>query len=47
MVSPVFFFWGHSYELINDLMWNDFEEKVARLSSDPANTWVNISSLFG
>ena len=47
MGSPVFFCWGHSYELINDLMWNDFEEKVARLSSDPANTWVNISSLFG
>jgi peptidoglycan-N-acetylglucosamine deacetylase len=28
----VFFFWGHSYELISEAMWIDPEEKIAGIS---------------
>ncbi|HRC68189.1 MAG TPA: polysaccharide deacetylase family protein [Candidatus Competibacter denitrificans] len=44
--NGVFFFWGHSYELINDAMWADLEHKIAGISADPAAEWVNLESLF-
>lgn len=41
--SGAFYFWGHSYEMINDeQLWNDFEEKIATLSADPDVEWVNV-----
>ncbi len=46
MNSPIFFFWGHSYEILNTKMWHDFEGNINRLSSEPKNDWVNISDLF-
>ena len=42
----VFLFWGHSYELINEAMWADLEEKIARISADPAAEWVRIERWF-
>ncbi|MBK8898665.1 MAG: polysaccharide deacetylase family protein [Candidatus Competibacteraceae bacterium] len=42
----VFFFWGHSYELTDDGMWADLENKIAGISADPAAEWVNLESLF-
>ena len=44
--DSVFLFWGHSYELINEAMWADLEEKIARISADPAAAWVRIESWF-
>ena len=44
--SGVFFFWGHSYELISEAMWADLEEKIARISADPDAEWVNLETLF-
>ncbi len=44
--SPIFFFWGHSYEILDEKMWLDFEDNISRLSSEPKNNWVNISDLF-
>jgi len=45
--SGVFFFWGHSYELVNEAMWADLEDKIAVISADPAVKWINIETLFG
>lgn len=42
----LFFFWGHSYELIDDAMWADLEHKIAGIGADPASRWVNLESLF-
>ena len=41
----VFYFWGHSYELATEKDWSDFEEKIARLSNDPAVEWEDIANL--
>ena len=45
-VDGVFLFWGHSYELINEAMWADLEEKIARISADPKTEWVRIERWF-
>jgi len=42
----VFYFWGHSYEMISDQMWADFEHKVERISADPAAQWADVADLF-
>jgi len=42
----VFFFWGHSYELVNEAMWADLENKIAGISADPAAEWVDLETLF-
>jgi peptidoglycan/xylan/chitin deacetylase (PgdA/CDA1 family) len=42
----VFYFWGHSYEIKEDKDWAAFEEKIARLSSDPAVHWVTNIEMF-
>ena len=44
--NGVFFFWGHSYELLDDAMWADLEHKIAGISADPAAEWVDLESLF-
>ena len=43
----VFYFWGHSYELVTEEDWNSFEEKIARLSNDRAVEWEDIADLAG
>ena len=42
----VFYFWGHSYELINDAMWRDFENKMVRITADVESCWVDVVDLF-
>lgn len=42
----VFYFWGHSYEMISETMWNDFEQIVKRISADPGSTWGELEDLF-
>jgi peptidoglycan/xylan/chitin deacetylase (PgdA/CDA1 family) len=46
VANGVFFFWGHSYELVNEAMWADLENKIAGISADPATEWVNLETLF-
>jgi peptidoglycan/xylan/chitin deacetylase (PgdA/CDA1 family) len=43
--NGVFYFWGHSYEMITDAMWLDFEEKIKRISADPDSCWVDVPDL--
>ena len=39
----VFYFWGHSYEMMNDpQLWAGYEEKIARLSADPEVEWIDV-----
>ncbi len=42
----VFCFWGHSYELIDEAMWADLADKIARIGADPAAEWASIEALF-
>jgi peptidoglycan/xylan/chitin deacetylase (PgdA/CDA1 family) len=41
-----FYFWGHSYEMINETMWRAFENMIERISADPYSSWVDIADLF-
>ncbi|MDD2236949.1 MAG: polysaccharide deacetylase family protein [Kiritimatiellae bacterium] len=43
----VFYFWGHSYELIQEADWKVFEETIARISSDRQARWGVVADLFG
>jgi peptidoglycan/xylan/chitin deacetylase (PgdA/CDA1 family) len=45
-IGSVFCFWGHSYELINEAMWADLEDKIARISAEPTAEWINFETLF-
>jgi peptidoglycan/xylan/chitin deacetylase (PgdA/CDA1 family) len=42
----VFYFWGHSYEMVTEAMWGAFEETIARISNDPAARWGEVAGLF-
>jgi len=42
----VFYFWGHSYEIISDAMWADFEKMIERISADPHARWGTVADLF-
>ena len=44
--TGMFYFWGHSYELIDDEeLWNNFEKNIAEISADPDVEWVNVTDL--
>lgn len=42
----VFYFWGHSYEIISEPMWTAFEEMIARITADPDARWGHLPDLF-
>lgn len=42
----VFYFWGHSYELVDDNMWSAFDDLIARISADTAARWADVADLF-
>ncbi len=44
--SGIFYFWGHSYELLTEAMWDDFETKIRRINDDQDATWVDVPDLF-
>jgi peptidoglycan/xylan/chitin deacetylase (PgdA/CDA1 family) len=44
--SPVFYFWGHSYEMITDQDWQEFSSKIDRLNADPDAVWADLTELF-
>lgn len=44
--NGVFYFWGHSYEMMDDpALWDGFEAKLARIREDKAE-WIDIVDLF-
>ena len=44
--TGVFYFWGHSYELITEADWQAFEAQIARLSADADTVWTELPELF-
>ena len=42
----VFYFWGHSYEIITENMWTGFEDMIRRISTDPGSVWGDVADLF-
>ncbi len=44
--SPVFYFWGHSYEFLSDEDWAAFDAKLARFNADQDAIWADLPSLF-
>jgi len=42
----VFYFWGHSYEMIDGAMWVAFEDMIKRISRDPGAQWGELADLF-
>ncbi len=43
----IFYFWGHSYEMMDDeQLWAEFEEKLARISADSQAQWIDVIDLF-
>jgi peptidoglycan/xylan/chitin deacetylase (PgdA/CDA1 family) len=44
--NGIFFFWGHSYELMTENMWNKFRKTIEMMATDPEIEWCNISELI-
>ncbi len=44
--SGVFYFWGHSYEMINQEMWTDFEGNIKKMNDDSDSEWADLEKLF-
>ena len=42
----VFYFWGHSYEIMDEDGWQNFESKIARMTAQPGAQWVDLPDLF-
>lgn len=42
----VFYFWGHSYEIITERMWRIFEKITERIGADPRSCWGDVADLF-
>ena len=46
-IDGVFYFWGHSYEMMDDrALWDEFESKLARIAADSKARWIDIVDLF-
>jgi len=43
--TGVFWFWGHSYELIDETLWASFEDTLARLCAEPGVQWCDPGEL--
>jgi len=42
----VFYFWGHSHEMITEARWRAFAELTERISADPGVGWGEVTDLF-
>ena len=44
--TGTFWFWGHSYELVDGAMWTAFEASLVRLFAEPGMQWCDPAELF-
>lgn len=44
--TGAFWFWGHSYELVDEAMWTAFEASLERLCAEPGAQWCDPIDLF-
>ena len=41
--TGVFYFWGHTYEMMDsEGMWNQLEQKIAFISQDEDAEWADV-----
>lgn len=46
-VDGDFYFWGHSFQLMNkEAGWQELDRMMGRLSDDPATEWIDVRDLF-
>lgn len=46
-VEGDFYFWGHTYELMNnDARWQGLDDLIGRLTGDATTEWVDVRDLF-
>lgn len=46
-VDGDFYFWGHTFELMNDdARWQEMDTMIGRLSDDPATEWIDVKDMF-
>lgn len=46
-VDGDFYFWGHTFELMNDdARWQALDAMIGRLTDDPATEWIDVRDLF-
>lgn len=44
--SGYFYFWGHSYEMMDAAkLWNAFEDKLRIIAENPDNEWIDVIDL--
>ncbi len=42
----IFYFWGHSYEMMDDeKLWAEFEDKLRKLDENPEVQWISTTEL--
>lgn len=44
--AGVFYFWGHSYELMNEADWQKFSDMLDCFNADPDAIWTDLPELF-
>jgi len=44
--AGVFYFWGHSYELVTAEDWRQFEQTISRITRDVDTAWGDLPELF-
>lgn len=44
--AGVFYFWGHSYEMVTGEDWQAFDDLLARLHGDPDAVWADLPDIF-
>jgi peptidoglycan/xylan/chitin deacetylase (PgdA/CDA1 family) len=44
--SEVFYFWGHSYELVTEPDWMAFEAQIEKLCAQEGAVWADLPELF-
>ncbi len=44
--APVFYFWGHSYEVMDETEWQSLEDFIHGISASPDCEWAWLPDLF-
>jgi len=44
--AEAFYFWGHSYEMVEEADWSDFAGLLRRFHDDPDAEWGDLPALF-
>ena len=46
--TGVFYFWGHTYEMMDSpRMWDQLEQKIRWITDDPESQWADVIDIIG